>query len=135
MPAPEGNKYTQKYTEEDAVELFIKGLEYAESQHDCYSLADAIKHTEIPYSTYDYLAERYEVLGRIKKDTKTEVSRRINKGALLSELQPASAIWRLKQLGEVDSKEIKQTNIDVTPLTPEEVKEAKDNLKGIEEDF
>ena len=58
MPAPIGNKYTQKYTEEESISLFIAGLEYAEATDDCLCLADAIKHTGIPYSTYDYLGTR-----------------------------------------------------------------------------
>lgn len=121
MPAPIGNKYTQIYTKEAAIELFLKGLEYATTSAECLSLADAIHHTGIPYSTYDYLAEKHEVLGLIKKDTKVEVTRGINKGALLSDFQPASAIWRMKQLGETDKSEIKQINIEGKALSKEEI--------------
>lgn len=128
MPAPLGNKYAQKYSEEDATELFIKGLEYAEQNNDCLSLHDAIKQTSIPYSTYDYLAEKHEVLGRIKKDTMIEVLRRINKGALKGDYQPTSSIWRMKQLGEKDEN-YNYNKVTEVPLTTEEIQQAKDKME------
>lgn len=134
MAAPKGNKYTQKYTEEEAVELFIIGLEYAESNDECLSLADAIKQTTIPYSTYDYLAEKYEVLGHIKNDTKTEVTRRINKEALQGNFNATSSIWRMKQLGEKDVSEVKNTNVDLN-LTEEEVNRWKEKNKDLLDDY
>jgi hypothetical protein len=108
MAAPKGNKYAQIWDEENALPEFIKGLEYAEKNNSCLCLEDAIHHTSIPYSTYDYLANKYDVLGRIKKDTMVEVKRRINKGSLEGDYNPASGIWRMKQLGDTDKQEIKQ---------------------------
>ena len=99
MPAPKGNKYNQKWTEKELYDRFIIGLEYAENNDDCLCLAEAIKATGIPYSTYDWHAERNEELGHIKKDTMIEVSIRINKGALKGDYQPTASIWRVKQLG------------------------------------
>jgi hypothetical protein len=116
MPAPKGNKYAQIWDEENAMPEFLKALHYAAKDPRCLCLEDAIHQTEIPYSTYDYLALKYEVLGRIKKDTKIEVKRRINKGALEGDYNPASGIWRMKQLGEVDKQEIDQ-NIKSNELT------------------
>ena len=108
MAAPKGNKYAQIWNEENAMVEFIKALEFAENDETCLCLEDAIHHAQIPYSTYDYLANKYEVLGRIKKDTMAEVKRRINKGSLEGGYNPASGIWRMKQLGDTDKQEIKQ---------------------------
>lgn len=134
MPAQKGNKYAQKYTLDEAMELFIIGLEYAESNDSCLSLADAIKQTTIPYSTYDYLADKHEVLGYIKNDTKTEVTRRINKHALKGEFNATSSIWRMKQLGEKDKTEVQNTNVDV-PLTSEEIESYKKKNKDLLNDY
>lgn len=105
MAAAKENKYAQKWSEEEATERFLVGLEYAETDKKCLHLADAIKKAGIPYSTYDYLAEKHQVLGLIKQDTKVEVLRRINKGTLEGDFNPAGGIWRMKQLGETDSKD------------------------------
>jgi uncharacterized LabA/DUF88 family protein len=134
MPAQKGNKYAQKYTLDEAMELFIIGLEYAESNDNCLSLADAIKQTTIAYSTYDYLAEKHEVLGYIKNDTKTEVTRRINKHALKGEFNATSSIWRMKQLGEKDKTEVQNTNVDV-PLTSDEIESYKKKNKDFLDDY
>lgn len=121
MPAPKGNKYAQIWDEENAKPEFLHALHYAATDTRCLCLEDAIAQTKIPYSTYDYLAIKYEVLGQIKKDTKIEVKRRINKGALEGDFNPASGIWRMKQLGEVDKQEIDQ-NINSNNLKIEVVK-------------
>lgn len=102
MGAEIGNKYAQKWTKDEAYPLFIKGLKYAQKSTLCLHLADAINQTGIPYSTYDYLAEKHKVLGTIKKDTKIEVLRRVNKGTMEGDYTPAAGIWRMKQLGETD---------------------------------
>lgn len=136
MAAEYNNKYALKYTEEKATELFIKGLEFAENDKDCLCLSDAIYSTGIAYSTYDYLAEKYNVLGLIKKDTKTEIARRINKGALKGELQPASSIWRMKQLGEKDNSTVRNINFNNNrEISSEDMKKAVDTLAEKENDF
>lgn len=134
MPAPEGNKYTQKYTEEDAIPIFERMAEFSKTE-DCLCIQDAFLHVDLPSSTFYYLVDKYEVLESIKRDIMANVISRVNRNGLKGNFNATASIWRMKQLGEVDSREVTQTNIDVAPLTPEEVKEAKDNLKGIEEDF
>ena len=116
MAAPKDNKYNQVWTHKDAKERFLKALKYSEIDDDCLHLADAIKVTGIPYSTYDYLAEKHKDLGLIKKDTKMEVLIRINKGTIKGDYPPAAGIWRMKQLGETDRQEINQnvTNNELT---------------------
>lgn len=121
MSAPKGNKYAQKWNEENAKPEFMKALDFAAKDPRCLCLEDAIAQTKIPYSTYDYLAIKYKVLGQIKSDTKIEVKRRINKGSLEGDFNPASGIWRMKQLGEVDKKEV-DNNIKSNDLKIEVVR-------------
>lgn len=111
MAAAKGNRYAQKYTEEELMENFLTALNHAETEKECLSLADAIAVSNMPYSTYDYYAENNKVLGHIKSDTKVAVSRRINKGALKGDFQPASSIWRMKMLGEVEQKDTAVTTV------------------------
>lgn len=86
--------------------MFIAALEYAENQ-DCLSLQEAIKHIEMPSSTFYDLADQFEVLERIKKDILNAVLIRINRGSLTGGYNPTAGIWRMKQLGEVEKSETK----------------------------
>lgn len=110
MPAPKGNKYNQKYEYEEMKEAFLKAKDFAKNNSKCLSLEDAISESNIPYSTYDYYAEKHEELGLIKKDTKKEVIRRINRRALEGDSHATAAIWRMKQLGEKDDKHVDHTS-------------------------
>lgn len=116
MGAPKGNRYTQKYTEEQAIELFIKAADYAITNDECLSVQDAVIHIDIPHSTFYDLAEKHKVLDNIKKEINSAVIARINKGALLNEMNPTAAIWRAKQLGETDKQVIEETTTDKAAL-------------------
>ncbi len=109
MAAPKGNQYTRKYTEEEAVEIFERGAEWAKSSDECLCLEDVILHLEIPVSSFYYLLKEYDVLEAIKKEMHIAIISRINKGAVNSKFAAAPAIWRLKQMGESE-----QQNINVT---------------------
>ena len=123
-----GNRDAEKWSLEDAEELFLKALDFANDSDECLCVEDAIHHTKIPYTTFYDLAKKHSVLNSIKTDIKRSVLRRINKGGLLAEFNPAMSIWRLKQLGEHDKQIIEQNNTNVE-LTPEERKERIKKLK------
>lgn len=127
MAAPEGNKYTQKYTEEEAIELFIKMLDYSKTD-DCLCVQDAFLHIELPSSTFFYLTNKYKVLESIKKDMMANVISKVNRGSLKGDLNSTAAIWRMKQLGETDKTEVNSTVTNLTPPTPEELKKASEDL-------
>jgi len=109
MGAPKGNRYTQKYTEDQAIELIVKAAEYAINDKECLSVQDAVIHINIPHSTFYDLADKHKVLDNIKKEINNAVIARINKGALLNKMNATAAIWRSKQLGEADKTE--NTNV------------------------
>lgn len=127
MAAPEGNKYTQKYTEEEAVGLFLEMLDYSKTD-DCLCVQDAFLHIELPSSTFFYLANKYKVLESIKKDIMANVISKVNRGSLKGDLNSTAAIWRMKQLGETDKTEVNSTVTNLTPPTPEELKKASEEL-------
>ncbi len=131
MGAPKGNKYTQKYDEDQAIELFIEMLEFSKTD-GCLCVQDAFLHIDMPSSTFYHLVEKHDVLEYIKRDIMANISSRVNKKGLTGDFNATMSIWRLKQMGEKDSKEITQTNIDKTPPTAKEIAEAK---KRIEEEI
>ncbi len=129
MSAPKGNKYTQKYTEEEAIPIFERMAEFSQTE-DCLCIQDAFLHVGLPSSTFYHLVEKFDVLETIKKDIMANVIARVNRHGLKGEFNATASIWRMKQLGEIDSKEVKNTNVDITPLTPEEVKGISNDLEN-----
>ena len=59
-------------------------------------------------SKVDYWIKKIPIFETLKKDIQKAIVSRINNGGLDGNFQPAMSIWRMKQLGEVDSKEINQ---------------------------
>ena len=115
-----GNRDAEKWSIEDAEEIFLIALDFANDSDECLCVEDAIHHTKIPYSTFYNLAKKHSVLEDIKKDINKAVLRRINKGGLLAEFNPAMSIWRLKQLGEHDVQKTDVTtngkDVNNTPI-------------------
>ena len=102
MAAPLGNQYTRIYTLEEATELFIKALEYAETNPKCLSVQAAEMFVKIPHSTFNNLTKQFNVLNDIKEDINRAVIVRVNNGTLDGTYNPTAGIWRMKQLGEKD---------------------------------
>ena len=104
-----GNNAHEKWSIEDAKELFLKALKYANDDNDCLCIQDAIYYIKLPSSTFYNLIKRFSELEYIKRDINDSIIRRINKGALKTTFNTTASIWRMKQLGENDS-----INTDVT---------------------
>ncbi len=131
MPAPEGNKYAEKYPLEVAKDKFLEILEYAKTKDDCYSLQDAVLNCGMPLSTYDLKAKEHPELGSLKNDTKGWLTVRINYGTLKGDFNPSAGIWRQKMLGEREipaTQHIVNTNIEHKPLTAEEIKKKQEEI-------
>ena len=115
-----GNRDAEKWSLESAEDVFLTALDFAQENDECLCVEDAIHHTKMPYSTFYDLAKKHSVLDSIKTDIKRAVLRRINKGGLLAEFNPAMSIWRLKQLGEHDVQKTDVTTngkeINSTPI-------------------
>ena len=97
-----GNRYSKVWEHDEALSMFIKALEFAETDDNCLCIQDAIRHIGMPHSTFYYLCKLHSDLDNIKEDINSAVICRINKGTLNSDYNPTAGIWRMKQLGEKD---------------------------------
>ena len=116
MAAPKGNKYTQEWTLENAQPRFEDALKYAMENDECLCLQDAIFQTGIPVSTFKYLVANQKVLASIKEEIMSAIIIRVNKRAIKNEAPAAAAIWRMKQLGEIDEQHVNQTGNTQPPI-------------------
>lgn len=100
--------YAAVWSDESLVIVFEEVLEAAENDDEVLCLEDAIRKTNIPYSTYYQHAKNQPHLERLKDDAMRAIKRKINKGTLKEGMPPAPAIWRMKQCGEKDTSEVNQ---------------------------
>jgi len=128
MAAEKGNRYAERHSVKEWIELFEKVYEKALTGK-YLRLAEAYMDFDIRPSTYKFLVNQHKELASIKEDTKEAIANKINKKGLNGDFNPAMSIWRLKQLGEQDKQVIEQ-NTTTTELTPEERKERIEALKN-----
>lgn len=117
-----GNKAAEKYTKQEAEKIIIDIINNSIDNNDILCLQDAYLKSNILHSTFYYLLGKFPELNKYKKDIQNIIISRINNKALKSEFNPASSIWRMKQLGEKDKTETDITTKGesikgVTPLT------------------
>lgn len=127
MAAEEGNKYNEIYTLEKEKPIFEDLVNRAKNG-EFLSIQEAVMHSPYERGIFYYLCDRFKDLDNIKRELNDIIIAIINRKALESEYNPTASIWRMKQLGEVDSREVTQTNIN-TPPTPEEIEQAKKRIE------
>jgi len=98
------NENAEKWTFEDAKEVFIKIYENVISDNDILCLQDAYYVSNISHTTFYYLISKYPVLNNIKEDIQNYIIRKINKCTLQGDFNSTGGIWRMKQLGEKDTQ-------------------------------
>ena len=108
MAAPEGNKYGEKHTLDEWIEIF-EGIYDKAIEGEFLSLQQAFIESDVRPSTATWLVNKHKALATIKKDIGEAIINTINKGGLKSKFNPAMSIWRMKQLGENET-----INTDVT---------------------
>lgn len=108
MAAPEGNKYGEKHTLEEWIDIF-EGIYERAIAGDFLSLQQAFIESDVRPSTATWLVNKHKALATIKKDIAEAIILHINNGGLKSKFNPAMSIWRMKQLGESET-----INTDVT---------------------
>ena len=101
-----GNKEAEKWTEEEAIELFLSIRELCKDSN-INSLQDAILKANHYHSGYYYLLKKYPVLDSIKEDSQNIIIAGVNQKALDGTFNPTASIWRMKQCGEKDVVETK----------------------------
>lgn len=115
-----GNKAAEKWNEEEAVKVFEDLYEFTKERKDIVSIQEAYIEFGITPTNYYYLSSKFSVLKDIKNGMNDIIIARVNKGAINQEMNPTACIWRMKQLGEQDKKEIDHTSkgesISITPM-------------------
>lgn len=111
----QSNKDAEKWTKEEALEVFEQLYELAATSDDILSIADvnlyAKKHFNLPRSSFYYLVKKFNVLDDIKKDINDAIISKINRKGLNGDFNPTMSIWRMKQLGESDPDKVKNINL------------------------
>ncbi len=108
MAAAEGNRYGEKHTLDEWIEIF-EGIYDKAIEGEFLSLQQAFIESDVRPSTATWLVNKHKALATIKKDIGEAIVNTINKGGLKSKFNPAMSIWRMKQLGESET-----INTDVT---------------------
>ena len=104
-----GNKDAEKWTEEEAVKLFLTIRDFA-MKDDVNSLQDAILRAGYFSSGFYYLLDKFPVLEPIKKDCQDILIAGVNQKALEGNFNATASIWRMKQCGEKDESAINHQN-------------------------
>lgn len=111
-----GNKAAVK-SPKIVIRKFKEMLENAKTDRNILCFQDACLSIGWRSSKVDYWVNKISVFENIKKDIQDIITSRINKAALNGDFNPATSIWRMKQLGEKDTQyqevksDVKQTNI------------------------
>ena len=101
-----GNKEAEKWSEEDAFEIFNR-IRDSSKKKDINSVQAAILDAGLYSSGFYYLLEKFPVLEPIKKDIHDIIVSGVNQSALDGTFSAAPSIWRMKQCGEKDVVETK----------------------------
>ena len=101
-------KLAEKYTKEEAVELF---WEIAEKciEGEFLSIQECQMASKLPPSTFYKLAEMYPEVEDAKRQMNDAIIATVNRKGLENKFNPTAAIWRMKNLGETDKKEVDMT--------------------------
>lgn len=110
MGAPKGNRYNEKNTMDEWREIFETMLDDAYEGNEILCVQDLFVKYRISSSTFYDLCKKHKDLESTKKDIQNIIIARINKGGLNSTYNTTAAIWRMKQLGEVDRQDINQNH-------------------------
>jgi hypothetical protein len=101
-----GNKDAEKWTVENAYDLFEEMFLNSEEDNNILCFNDACKSVEFRHSHIEYIIKKFPVFEDYKKDIQETIISRINKEALTNNFNSTASIWRMKQLGERDNKEV-----------------------------
>lgn len=100
-----GSKLNQKYTKSEVIGVFEKLADQCIAG-EYFSIQECQMYSGMrPRTFYEY-AEKYPELEDIKQQMNDAIIANINRGALKGDFNPASAIWRMKNLGERDKSEV-----------------------------
>jgi hypothetical protein len=133
-----GNKEAEKWTFEEVEKLFEKMYDLALTDSSILSFQGACLAVNYRSSHVDYFIKKFPVFENTKKDIQNVIVNRVNEGALKGTLVSTPAIFRMKQLGEVDESSYNMKNnggsfeTTVSQLSTDELVKRAEALKVIE---
>ena len=86
--------------------LLKKLLENTKNSDDILCWQDACMSVNCRSTKLDYWCKKIPIFESIKKEAFAIIVSRVNSKALHGKFNPASSIWRMKQLGEIDKQEL-----------------------------
>jgi hypothetical protein len=133
-----GNKEAEKWTFEEVEKLFEKMYDLALTDSSILCFQGACLAVNYRSSHVDYFIKKFPVFENTKKDIQNVIVNRVNEGALKGTLVSTPAIFRMKQLGEVDESNYNMKNnggsfeTTVSQLSTDELVKRAEALKVIE---
>lgn len=109
-----GHDMNRKWTEDEAVAIFID-LANRTRNGEFLTIQEIIMNSPFSPRMFDKMAEKYASCREIKEIMKNDILAIINRGGMEGTLNPATVIWRNKQLGEHD-RQIVEQEIKEQPL-------------------
>ena len=96
---------------------FSAMVENAKSDEEILCFQDACMSIGWRSSKVEYWSKKIPNIENIKNYIRDIINSRINKKALRGNFNPTASIWRMKQLGEKDTQEIKNTgSLDIRTI-------------------
>lgn len=130
MAAPKGNSNANKWKLENAQDLINDVADYVKNRKDCYSLAYACSDLGYYETVLYYFKDTFKDIDfePIKNAKEIIKARLINQG-VKGETNATMSIFVLKNNHDMkDKSEVEQTNVNLTPPTPEELKKAQEEI-------
>lgn len=109
------NQKNNKKNPRIVLRKFLEMLENAKVDDEILSFQDACASIKWRDSKVNYWCTQIAIFATLKTDIQNTIIRRVNKNALKNEFNATSAIWRQKQLGEIEKQEVDNKHTFNTP--------------------
>lgn len=104
-----GNQHAAIMTKEEWIAKFKEMYEWCKDEENkAYSLEDVWVNFKMPKSTYYDKCKNVDTIGEYRELMQTIIKARINKMGLENNVNVTMAIFRLKQLGDIDEATVNQ---------------------------
>lgn len=100
-----GSKIAQKYDMDEVTKTFEMLVERCKDG-EFLSIQECTMHSNMNPRTFRYYCKQYPKLNELKEAMNDYIIANVNRMALSGKFNPASAIFRMKQLGEKDNNNI-----------------------------
>lgn len=124
-----GHDMNRRWTKEEAIREF-QLLEIRTRNGEFLTIQEIIMNSEFSPRQFDLLADKYDECKELKETMVNSILAIINRGGMEGTYNPATVIWRNKQLGEHD-RQIVETEHKEQPLFSKKALPPKQNKKSL----